>query len=200
MKQKLMNLIPKSYKIIPASGFTLIEMIVVIAIVGLLSTVTLTNYRDVSERISLENLAQQIAIVIRQAQVYGIGVVNAHPSYGVYFPNSANSFVLFVDRDNDGRYSGESEDVERITLKNNNTISALSANKISSSCSDVKNLSTVDVVFTRPNPDANFYVMVEESRFYPADVEITIRSANGGYREVSIWLTGQISIGDRLCS
>lgn len=207
MKQKLIKLISKKYRLIPASGFTLIEMLVVIGIIGMLSAVTLANYRDVSARISLENLVQQMAIIVRQAQVYGISVakttnvISEYPPYGVHFNTSpATSFILFVDNDGNGQYSGQSEDVEVINLKNNNIVSDISANKLSSSCTTVLPLGTLDIIFTRPNPEAVFYAISGESRVYPSDVEITVRSPDGLYREVIVWSTGQISIGDRACS
>lgn len=211
MKQKLIKLTPKAYKLIPTKGFTLIELLVVIGIIGMLSSVTLANYRDVSARISLENLVQQMAIIIRQAQVYGISVaktanvISEYPPYGVHFNTSpATSFILFVDNDGNGQYSGQSEDVEIINLKNNNIVSDISANKLSSNCSttpgDIFSLGTLDIIFTRPNPEAVFYAISGESRVYPSDVEITVRSPDGLYREVIVWSTGQISIGDRACS
>ncbi len=207
MKQKLIKLISKKYRLILVGGFTLIELLVVIGIIGMLSAVTLANYRDVSARISLENLVQQMAIIVRQAQVYGISVakttnmVSEYPPYGVHFNTSpATSFILFVDNDGNGQYSGQSEDVEVINLKNNNTVSDISANKLSSSCTTVLPLGTLDIIFTRPNPEAVFYAISGESRAYPSDVEITVRSPDGLYREVSVWSTGQISIGDKACS
>ncbi|TSC54853.1 MAG: Uncharacterized protein LiPW30_319 [Parcubacteria group bacterium LiPW_30] len=206
MKQKLINRIPKSYRIIPERGFTIIELLVVIGIIGLLSSVTLANYRDVSARISLENLVQQMAIIVRQAQVYGISVaktknvVSEYPPYGVHFNTSpATSFILFVDNDGSGQYSGQSEDVEIINLKNNNVISGLSGNKISSSCLNILPLGTLDIIFTRPNPEAVFYAISGESQAYPSDVEITVKSPDGLYREVSVWSTGQISVGNEAC-
>src|SRR5512133_2633560 len=99
MNKKTTNPTPESRKLNHVRGFSLIEMIVVIGIIALLSTVTLSNYKDVSSRISLENLAQQIALTVRQAQVYGISVVrgtgSVYPSYGVHFAGQ-NSFVLFI--------------------------------------------------------------------------------------------------------
>ena len=187
-------------------GFTIIEMLVVTGIIGLLSAVTLANYRDVSVRISLENLVQQMAIIIRQAQVYGISVaktnnvISEYPPYGVHFNTSpATSFILFVDNDGSGQYSGQSEDVETINLKNNNVVSEVSANKLSSGCSNILSLGTLDIIFTRPNPEAVFYAISGESLVYPSDVEVTVRSPDGLYREVSVWSTGQISVGNKAC-
>jgi prepilin-type N-terminal cleavage/methylation domain-containing protein len=204
MKQKLINLTSQKRKSISAKGFSLIEMIVVIGIISLLSTVTLSNYKEVSSQISLENLVQQIALTIRQAQVYGISVVkgtgSVYPSYGVHFDISTpTSFILFIDS-NDNRSYDSSENVEMVTLKNNNIISGIYADKLSTSCVGANVLSSLDIIFTRPNPDAIFYAFNGSTQYFPSDVEIAVRSLGGMYREANVWLTGQIGVGDKACS
>lgn len=52
-------------------GFSLVEFIVVILIFSVMSSVSLFNYSGYSENIKSTNLAQDIALTIRQAQVYG---------------------------------------------------------------------------------------------------------------------------------
>ena len=81
-------------------GFTLIEMMVVLAIFLLISGITLANYPAFNSRVSISTLANGIAVSIREAQVYGVSVKNAttsalglYPSYGVYF-NTAAGFSL----------------------------------------------------------------------------------------------------------
>lgn len=53
-------------------GFTLIEFVVVMIIFAIMSSVSLFNYNAYRNRIEFTNLAQDIALTIRQAQVYGI--------------------------------------------------------------------------------------------------------------------------------
>lgn len=79
-------------------------MIVVTAIIGILSIIVFVGQADFSRSLLLANTASDIALSLRNAQVYGIGsrstggVRNA--GYGLYFA-SANpaSFIFFADTD-----------------------------------------------------------------------------------------------------
>lgn len=51
-------------------GFTLVEMIMVLAIVGVMSAITMFNYGDFRQSIDTRNLAQEMALSIRKAQSY----------------------------------------------------------------------------------------------------------------------------------
>ncbi len=85
-------------------GFTLIEMLVVLAIMGVVLAVTVGGQRAFNRSIVLSNTAYDIALSIRQAQTYGVsgrvaqGTPSATYGYGVdiqSFP--ANKYVLFAD-------------------------------------------------------------------------------------------------------
>lgn len=52
------------------NGFTLVEMIVVLAIVGVISAVTMFNYGDFRQVIDTRNVAEEIALSIRKTQSY----------------------------------------------------------------------------------------------------------------------------------
>lgn len=82
----------KSFNQRKAGGFTLIELMVTLAIFVMMTTVVLGNYPKFNNKIALEMLAQNMALSIREAQVYGISVratnVNSSklsPSYGMHF-------------------------------------------------------------------------------------------------------------------
>jgi prepilin-type N-terminal cleavage/methylation domain-containing protein len=97
------------------SGVTLIELIVVIAIFAIVSSVLLFNYSDFSTNVSIRNLSQEVALSVRKAQTYATsvkGIENTnlstrdYPSYGISFSLDATSgpfepntkqFVLFAD-------------------------------------------------------------------------------------------------------
>ncbi len=55
-------------------GVTLIEMIVVVAIIAMVSSVIIFNYSDFSSNVSLRNLTQDVALNIRRAQTYATSV------------------------------------------------------------------------------------------------------------------------------
>jgi len=99
------------------AGVTLIEMLVVVAIIAVISSVIMFNYSDFSSNVSVRNLSQEIALAIRKGQTYATSVrsvdgtsiedSSAYAGYGVSFstnetatdPYLATSrrFVLFVD-------------------------------------------------------------------------------------------------------
>lgn len=58
----------KKYK----EGFSLVEFIVVLVIFSIMSGVSLFNYSGYSSSIKETNITQDIALAIRQAQVYGV--------------------------------------------------------------------------------------------------------------------------------
>ena len=98
------------------AGMTSIELVVVFSIFAALAATVLFNYREFSTNIKLQNLAQDIALQIRQAQNRSVSGsypnlnsaqvapdINWTPSYGLYFStqeNLNNQFVLFFDRNN----------------------------------------------------------------------------------------------------
>lgn len=83
-------------------GFTLIELVVVVAIIVIVTGVILANLPAFRSKISLDLIAEEVAITIRQAQVYGIGTrefgERNFPSHGIYFNEATpERFVLFAD-------------------------------------------------------------------------------------------------------
>jgi prepilin-type N-terminal cleavage/methylation domain-containing protein len=81
-------------------GYTIIELMVVGAIVGILSVVILTSHVSFARRAALANAAYDVALTIRNAQIFGIGsrstgtVGNA--GYGMEF-TPGSTFRMFAD-------------------------------------------------------------------------------------------------------
>src|SRR5690606_22058130 len=75
-------------------GFTLIELIVVIAIFGILSLIVLFNSSNFKSRTTLDNLAQDMALTIRKVQVFAVGVKGTLVAYNPYFPGYGLHFSL----------------------------------------------------------------------------------------------------------
>jgi hypothetical protein len=78
------------------------ELVVVVAIIVTVSGVILANLPAFRSKISLDLIAEEVAITIRQAQVYGIGTrefgERNFPSHGIYFNQATpERFVLFAD-------------------------------------------------------------------------------------------------------
>lgn len=96
-------------------GFTLAELFMVMAIFTIISGIVLFNFKGFQNSISLGNLADDIAISIRKAQVYAVGSKGVQiqgytgvqfPGYGIRFSSVSSSassganekaFVFFAD-------------------------------------------------------------------------------------------------------
>jgi len=89
-------------------GFTLIELMVVVAITVIISTMVLANMKIGGRSRDVNSSAEKIAGVLKQAQMMALtgktmGGARPDYGYGVYFDTSTDpdSYYLFVN-DNDG--------------------------------------------------------------------------------------------------
>ncbi len=93
-----------------SKGFTLLEITVVIAIIILLSTIFLANYREGEKRFALQRSAYKLAQEIRRTQEMAMSSQKFEDSfpkggYGVYLTKNSNSVIIFADCDGNGSYS-----------------------------------------------------------------------------------------------
>jgi prepilin-type N-terminal cleavage/methylation domain-containing protein len=172
----------KKFKNSVQSGVTLIELIVVIVIFSIISSVLLFNYSDFSTNVSIRNLSQDIALTVRKVQTYATSVQSINnsgvdtrtfPSYGISFslddtsgsfdPNKKR-FVVFADipstsdslpnklYDNNGVCGSPAVDSECLE-----SFTINSSDTIVEVCTDVTGcvaVGSVDITFRRPVPDA----------------------------------------------
>jgi len=128
-------------------GFTIIEMLVVMFIIVIITTLILTNYRSGQKMYALKQASQQVVSDLRRAQNMSMsGKKNTAETiydYGVHFEGDASYYILFADKQaNSQRYnSGSDAQVERINLRNQIKIKAVSPSS-----------SGLDIVFEPPNP------------------------------------------------
>jgi len=70
-------------------GMTLIELLVALVIFSIITGIVLFNYGDFNASLTMQNLADDIALTVRRAQSYAIGVRGRsgdfNIGYGVYF-------------------------------------------------------------------------------------------------------------------
>ncbi len=82
-------------------AFTLIELIVVVAIVGLISGLFLAHYHSGEQVSDLQTYTQKIVSILKQAQSWaltGQETNGLRPGYGIYFSDS-QTYFLFADLD-----------------------------------------------------------------------------------------------------
>lgn len=100
----------------PSSGFTIVELIVVMSIFAILAGTVIFRYKDFGASIDLQNTTQEIALKIQQAQNDAIaGKYPAlgtsplqdgpssgwRPSYGVYFNKNYNKNLIYFFDNNE---------------------------------------------------------------------------------------------------
>ena len=200
-----------------STGFTLIEMLVVISIFLIMTGVILANFPAFRDKAALDLLAQEIAVTIRQAQVYGIGTREAgseFTSYGIYFDlgdtNLAKkAFYLYADKDasksflppvplkncsDSGASLGVDCIIEKFAITGSAEIFDLKGCN-STSCSSLNSPSPpkLDIFFQRFYPEAIFPNTTGLSY-----VKIMIQSTRDATRqkEIQVWSTGQIVVAN----
>lgn len=197
----LLKLITKSQK--PNQGFTMVEMLVSIGIVTLIMSSILFNYSTFSDNLALSSAGQEMAIIIRQAQTYGLAVKetslaggNFDSAYGVYFDISDDSnYYLFTDLDADEKYDSPEELVEKFTLRNGVRVSDFCDE---SACPPSPSVRMMDITFLRPNTDAriNFTNNGGGIVVGPSNTgKVVLVSRKGSTLTITVESTGQVLVG-----
>lgn len=174
-------------------GFTTIELIVTISILVIITTAIFIKYPAFRQSISLKRTAQEIALTIRQAQVYGLSVKEFQPGtsifsgYGVHFESGTDSFILFADIDNNKTYD-VGENVQVFQIQTGDKISGLCANGI---CGANK----MDIVFYLTNPPVSITTDTGGTLpFGSSYAGVVISSLQGQTKTVSVLASGQIAV------
>lgn len=213
----------KKNKILKKAGFTIIEMLVVAAIFAILTAIIIFNYGNFTDNILATNMAYEIGLVARQAQVFGLGVRGTGGeftnAYGIFVnledgssAEGTKNIIFFVDNkptDGNGECNDESGDsfctcsttdgltdecLERLTLQRGIIINGLFVKDEGGDCVSTNRLA---VTFKRPNPDA---IIVDQADhnigFELAEMQLFApRSQSPRY--VIVRNTGQISVDNQ---
>lgn len=205
------------------TGFTVVELMVVVAIVAVISGLSAYNYRSFETNISVKNLAQDIALSIRKAQGYTLGFKSVEPTmpnevvvgYGFHVDmDYPKNFVLFGDFKTldplveankaydgnicEGIFNSGEECIDEIEINTTDEIEAICLND-----SDCIFEGSLDIVFNRPNQDAYFtYTDINSSRmvvdpatnFPISHASISVVSVEGLRRFITVWNTGVIGV------
>jgi prepilin-type N-terminal cleavage/methylation domain-containing protein len=186
-------------------GFTLTELIVVVAIITVVTSVVLASNSKYGGSVLLQNLAYDVALSVRQAQVYGIsvrsfGASNFSVGYGMNFdvssPISQTTYILFADLAGTGVYNPNYIPSENVppspyTIGRGYFISKLCApaGTDSSTCTPVQKL---DILYKRPEPDA--IIRANGNSTKQSSGRIVLKSPRGDTLSVVVSATGQISV------
>lgn len=179
-------------------GFTLMELLVVVGIFVVVTSVVLTSNTRFGGVFQLQNLAYDVALTIRQAQVYGISVRQTEAgefssAYGVYFnQNDPVHYELFEDGNGSNFFdTGENVPPSPYVIGRNFSIAKLCApaGDSADTCSAATRL---DITFKRPEPDA--FIRANDLAALHKNARIVFRSPRGDELSVIVEITGGISV------
>ena len=191
-------------------GFTYVELIVVLSIFAIMSSIVIFNYGTFQAKVDVNNYANDIALKIVQAQKdalsgrsVSIGSTFQHnPSYGVHFDLTNNkSFSYFADLDGSKYFDGSTcpgsigqECLSQMNITKGNSISEIKYTSAFSlngnyASADINN---VDITFTRPSSAAVFY---SAGILNASVVQITVNSPQGPSACIQVYSSGRIQIG-----
>lgn len=89
------------------AGFTMLELVIVVAIIGILTTMAAATYNSIEYQRKVTLAAQQIQADLRYAQNLAISFKKhqgkfARGGYGVHFENNSPAYKIFADLDCNG--------------------------------------------------------------------------------------------------
>ncbi len=186
-------------------GFTVIEILVVAGIITVVSSLVFANNSRFGGQVLLRNLAYDIALSVRQAQVFGISVqrfdpTNTYaPAYGIHFSaSSPTGYLLFADvlDPQNGTYecpdagTANCELIQSTTIQSGYRVSTLCATPAGEA--EVCDLDDLDISFQRPEPDAHIRANGDPALHESARIELV--SPRGDLKSVRVEVNGQISV------
>jgi prepilin-type N-terminal cleavage/methylation domain-containing protein len=200
-------------------GFTLVEMMISIAIFTMITGIVIFNHGKFNSAIVVTNLAYEVALAVREAQVYGLAVKQDDPNtsteyaYGVHFDTTSDEnkkvMYIFADKNDNQQFEYNpsngcdggllTECQEKIEIRGDVEISSLKT-----AASNDNNYDTRDeltILFLRPNPvaiirDGDNPEMTTNGR-QRAIIELQSTKAEKS-KEILVELSGQISVQDKI--
>ncbi len=193
-------------------GFSLVELLVVLAIFLIITSVVLFNQDKSSSDISLSNVTYEIALKIRQTQTYGLlvkGTANDYDNaYGVNFyvdiaDGNKTKFRVFADNtlgaaDELLVYDAADTVLSEHSLTEGNVISDVCTypsigDLANRKCFSTSAINVADISFQRPESAA--IISDPSSASQKGEIDITVKSALGDKtRTIKVFGSGQISV------
>jgi len=225
IKQSLFCRLDRKTKPLWVTGFTMLELLVTLSIFIIITTVIMSNYPKYGSQVALGRITREMALLIRQAQVFGIAVQEVSigstrktPPFGVSFStDNSEQFIFFSDKglvngqntpnvydEGDGcNQAGNSECESSFELQQQVYIASITVGTPGSDGAVVYSTDQnapphhIVILFVRPDPDALFFV---DGTPQPLAASVTIELRSARYpdkaKRVRIWTTGQIAVVD----
>ncbi len=178
------------------------------AIIVVVSGVVLANNSQFGGVVVLENLAYDVALSVRQAQVYGISVARFgedtfSAGYGISFNlSSPTTYALYADvypsEGGDGLFEPDQNELVQLSTFNRGYRIADICTTSSLGVETCGSTSRLDVLFKRPEPDAwlsaNGNSCTLSTGACVASATVRLASPRGDTVSVVVDANGQISV------
>jgi type II secretory pathway pseudopilin PulG len=184
------------------AGMTYVELIVVLGIYAVMSSIIMFNHRAFQDRVDIKSLASDIGLQVVEAQkssmsgklpITGAPSTTWKPSYGVYFDTALpKQFIYFVDLDNDNTYDGGNELINLINITKDNYIDKIEPCQSISTC--FTGPSKLAIRFKRPASEAFFADENGATVNIPQYARITVKSPQSAIAFIKIYKNGRIQI------
>jgi len=176
------------------SGFTMIELLIVMSVIGILSSAVFLNWKKGEEGFALQNSAYKLLQNIRETQEMAMearevdcGGSEGH-GFGILFYKlvSPNSYTIFADCDNNEKWWFDDKTIKQVDLEENISICDVSPSYFWS-------IFPTHVIFSPPNPDTYIGCPLWNDG-WGTEVVITLCSDSGQEKEVRVNMSGMIEI------
>ena len=127
---------------IKQTGFTMVELLVVMFIISLLTVGVLLSYRGSSKNYALDQAIQKLISDLRRVQNMALSGVDksSYPGYGLFAAENASVYFIYGDTNANHTYQLNDDIIETIVLGNNLIID------------DTSPIAWIDIFFESPNP------------------------------------------------
>ena len=186
------------------SAFTLPELLISIAIIGIITSITLVKYSSFDSTVLTKSAAYEAALTLREAQINSVSVkrgdgedgdVFSYP-YGVHFTKDSSEYTAFVYEDTDNPiplYSDTAKDISTFSMERGIKVYEICINN-GNDC----DIETFDISFKRPDFNAIFHGIRDDGTAIQTGIinaQIKFRSLNGIHTFiVEVSNLGQISV------
>lgn len=212
------KLTPKTLHLTPSYGFTLLEVVFVIAIFAVMASIVLFRFNDFGAQTEFDNLSQDIALRVVEAQKSALaGKLNPNfdgttaPSYGVYFSNDPVSdqnkqFTFFTDINSGGAHDNlynatagctgtatfGNECISNTTITTGDYIDTICYQPMSGGvvCNNSLTPTGAHITFIRPFPKATIGIKTTGSPIFVQSVYIGLVSGINPNLQKTIVVTG----------
>lgn len=200
-KLKTQNLKPKAFG--RQGGFTLLELLVVMGISTMMIGVLVIQQSKWNDSLVVNTQAYEMALMIRQAQIYSLGVKELSGGsgdkfdvgYGVHFDTDHTRYIFFADKDKDKKYDS-GEEIEIKTFTRGVTIDKICGTAVGNDLCTMP-LTQISISFFRPDTKAIISFLNPGGQivawFKPPAV-IYLKSPGNKQYKVKIESSGQVAI------